>query len=113
MEKEYKIEMKPTYWEVIIESGCYSDKTEAHLVFSGNSEEEIWEFLKRYEDDVCIYDNLLCGDCSDGASLAIKWNENTYLSKKFTGNKEDVDWSSDYDIGNIKIKRLNVIYFKS
>ena len=48
MKKEYKVEMKGSLWEVVLSSGCYSDYKESHLVFSGNSEEEVWLFLQRY-----------------------------------------------------------------
>jgi len=109
---DYKIEMKPTYWEVILSSGCYSDYSELHLFFSGNDENEIWNFLCRYVDDINKDE-----DESDFLSwsvnnpLAMKFGDKKYLSDKYTGDK-DINWSDPYDIVDVSIERLNVIYFQ-
>lgn len=106
MEKDYKIEMKGSLWEVILSSGAYSDYREKHLVFSGNSEDEIWNFLKRYIDDISEETDY------QDTNLFLKCNGETYISKKYIGDREDISWDSDYDASNVSIKRLNVIYFK-
>lgn len=110
MEKDYKVEMKPTYWKVVLSSGEYSDYEEATLVFSGNSEEEIWNFLCRYTDDVAKESEYTWGVTS-GTALAMKWNDKKFISKKYKGEPEDIRWSSGYDIAKVEIARLNIIYF--
>ena len=113
MEKDYKVETKPTYWEVILSSGHYSDYEESHLFFAGNDENEIWNFLKRYTDDVAKKNDYLHGVNMNGLSLAMKWNDERFISKNFTGDKDDIFWDNEYNIAKVNIKRLNVIYFKN
>ena len=107
MEKDYKVEMKPTYWEVILSSGMYSDYRETHLFFAGNDEFEIWDFLKRYIDDVAKEDDYNWG-VSDEYALVVKWNKEIYISKKYTGDK---DTTNMCNIADVDISRLNIIYF--
>ena len=87
MEKEYKIEMKPSYWHAIISSGQYSDYTEEHLFFAGNTAEEVWNFLCRYKE------SLYEGGQYTYDVLALKWNETVYISPKYTGDKEAVSYT--------------------
>jgi len=42
--ENYKIEIKPTWWVILEERGCYSDKDTNHLVFRANSKEEAKKF---------------------------------------------------------------------
>ena len=96
MEKEYKIEMKPTYWEVSLRAGEYSDKHEEHLFFAGNDENEIWNFVKRYVKSLnSIYYRTLFYDEDKEPIL--------------TNKDDDWRWSEDY---YVTIKRLNIIYFQ-
>lgn len=111
MRKDYKVEMKGSYWEVIISTGCYSDFQESHLVFAGNSEDEIWDFLKRYTDDV-LKESTFCWGLNNGTCYLLKWGNKKYISKKYTDNVEDISWNNSYDSADVKIKRLDVIYFK-
>jgi len=122
--KDYKIETKPSFWEVILKRGCYSDKEEKHLFFRANDENEVWNFLCRYLEDtfVDIYNY-------DGISHigAIKiYGEDKKIIKKFVTNKlkkylvemeyrdeDEIEWDTDYGYAwACKILRLNVIEFK-
>lgn len=107
---DYKVEVKPTYWHVTLASGEYSDYEETHLVFAGNDEFEVWDFLKRYADSVNEESEYLWG--STDAPLAMKWNDEKFLSDKYTGDKEDINWSNSYRTVYVTIERLSVIYFK-
>ena len=109
MKKDYKVEMKPTIWQVKLSHGCYSDYSEEHLFFAGNNEDEIWLFLCRYIEDIAKESDYLCG----GYKLALKYGDKKYLSTKYKGDIEDIYWSSVYDINDVEINRLNVIYFKN
>jgi hypothetical protein len=114
--KDYKVEMKPTFWVVSLSSGAYSDWIERHLYFRANSEDEVWNYLCRYLDDLYImreYDWLMCYD-----KIAIRLEDGTksYVMKKWLEQKgndiKKVNWDADY--GNceiVKIERLNVIEF--
>ena len=103
---DYKVEMKPTYWEVVLSSGSYSDYSENHLFFAGNDEDEIWNFLCRYIESIAE-ENDYSGDVKK--PLAIKFNDKKFISEKYKGDKEEIDWN--YDIVDVSISRLNVIYF--
>lgn len=113
MEKEYKIEMKPSWWHVTLMCGCYSDYREHQLFFAANDEWEVWNFLQRYMDDVAKEDVNLWGLKENGTTLAMKWNDEKYLSVKFTGDRDGVDWEPyDDGISTVTIKRLHVIHFR-
>jgi len=108
--KDYKVEMKPTYWDVTLATGCYSDYTEKHLYFTGNDENEVWNFLCRYAEDKIKEKDKLFFDW-EGKHYPIKWNDQKFIPKDYKENIEDIDWISGYDIFDTEIKRLNVIYF--
>jgi hypothetical protein len=111
--KDYKVETKPTYWQVILSSGVYSDYTEEHLFFAGNSQEEIWNFLCRYMDDIIVFErDYTYSSVYDGEAYLMKFEDKKFIAKKFIGDKEDIDWSSKDDIADVVIQRLNIIYFK-
>ena len=113
--KDYKIEMKPTYWDVTLEKGCYSDREEEHLYFCANSQEEVWHFLKRFLNDIwnnedwnCIGAVILTDD--EGKTID-KYATEGFI-KKSEENNDEIDYTSDYgDAWGVTIKRLNVIYF--
>lgn len=105
---DYKVEMKPTYWHVNLRWGQYSDAGEEQLFFAGNDEFEIWDFLKRYIDATAEENQYLWGS----EKLALKWVKETYLSPKFIGDRDSVNWTNGYEVTYVDIKRLNVIYFK-
>lgn len=110
---DYKIEVKPTYWEVTLSSGMYSDYSESHLFFAANDESEVWHFLKRYMDSMITEEeSWLSGLDSDGTALAMKWNDEKYLSSKFTGYENEIDWDNSYNIADVLIENLKIIYFK-
>jgi hypothetical protein len=98
MKKDYKVEMKPTYWEVILSIGEYSDYTEKHLFFSGNDELEVWNFLKRY--------------MLDNAQKEKRFGEMViYKDDRFIFSQGNDAYNNYYDRYDVEIKRLNVIYF--
>lgn len=107
---DYKVEMKPSYWHVILSAGMYSDYRENHLFFAGNDAEEIWNFLCRYVDSIAKPDDFLYGDVD--FPLAIQWEDKKYVSSKFNGDIRDIDWSIHYGTVDVKIERLSVIYFQ-
>ena len=113
-ELPYKVEMKPTIWEVTLERGSYSDRTEEHLFFSGNTQEEVWEFFKRYETennkDIRGHVNYEWNDLKLSFSGPFKDNFNHYkiTIPASTKPRED-NW---YGGWMVSIERLDVIYFK-
>ena len=109
--KDYKVETKPTYWKVKLSSGCYSDYNEEHLFFAGNDEDEIWNFLCRYIEDITKENSEYLFGLSLGDPMAMKYKDKKYISEKYNGDEEDVRWGGNYEITNVDIERLNVIYF--
>lgn len=105
MKKDYKVETKPSYWKVTLSHGCYSDASEEHLFFSGNSEDEVWIFLCRYIDDIAS-ESKYSWD-KKNLKWANKKHENKYSEYE---NDFDTDYGYCYEVD---IKRLNVIYFKN
>lgn len=100
--KDYKVETKPSWWHVTLSIGSYSDYEESHLFFSGNDEFEVWDFLKRYTNDM-INPNYL--------NKLYKWEGERFVSDKYTGNVDSVDWDCDWQASDVMIERLNVIHF--
>ena len=109
MNKDYKVELKPTYWDVILERGEYSDYEQEHLYFAGNVEEEIWIFLCRYLDSVSDKDRY-------GQFGAIQLCEDAnkmFVTKELSERIKERGWDvRNSDIWSVTIKRLEVIYFK-
>ena len=117
MDKDYKVETKPTMFEVTLSHGCYSSYIEKHLFFAANDEEEVWHFLCRYlesvneEDDGKHYCDASFYECISFCGLV--WNDKKYRSKKCT-EEEDRWFETDYGGGlDVEIHPLNVIYFKN
>lgn len=102
---DYKIEVKPTYWDVELSYGSYSDYEEAHLYFAGNDENEIWNFLCRYVKSQDYDENDFVGVENP---LAMKWNDKAFSRYILS----DYDYFYNFDYVNVEIKRLKVIYFK-
>ena len=102
--KDYKVEMKPTLWHVKLSEGSYSDYNEDHLFFSGNDENEIWNFLCRYVDSQDYGEHRFV---NSKMPLAMKWNDKTYKSCFLLGE----DYFYNHNYVNVEIERLNVIYF--
>lgn len=108
--KDYKIEAKPIFWHVTLSSGSYSDYNEKHLYFAGNSPEEAWEFLKRYINDTTTETSDYPWGTSN--NMAMVWNDKKYINPKYTGDKEDISWESDYRTTQVEIEMLKVIHFQ-
>lgn len=112
--KDYKVEMKPSTWAVSLESGEYSDYEIDYLYFYGNSEDEIWNFLSRYLEDIYF-------DRFDDNSINKIYSEDgrEYIVKKFIEdtekfNKSKFDPECDvytWQTKEVKMKRLDVIHF--
>ncbi len=118
MEKDYKIEMKPTLWSVSLESGCYSDWSIDYYFFKGNSIEEVWNFVCRYFEDVYNVKeynghNSLYFEDEDKKYIIQKWaNDETRWDFK-DKKAEDINFDTDYgDTKLVRIRRLDVIYFE-
>ncbi len=102
--KDYKIEVKPTFWAVSLETGCYSDWSIEYLFFSANDENEVWNFLCRY------YEDQHSG--SEWGQRALVWNDKKYAVQKVKTQRE-INWETDYgDAQFVKIERLKVIHFQ-
>ena len=101
--KQYKVETKGSLFEVTFEHGAYSDWEIKHYVFTGNTAEEVWEFVKVWTKEGGLGDDFYCG---------LVWNDRRFQYAKQEYN-EEVDWSTDYgDAYKVEIKRLNVIYVR-
>ena len=109
-EKDYKIETKPSLWDVTLSSGCYSDREENHLHFRANDPEEVWHFLCRYIEDIFDVEDSYS---SIGGIVDIENREKRYSVKD--KNADDIDWDTDYSSDNVQgvtIRHLDVIEFK-
>jgi len=105
---DYKVELKPSFWVVTLQHGCYSDWDIEYLFFRGNDENEIWDFLCRYKDDT--YNNTsyaLRGLMFEGRRHIIR-------EQNLTADEiEDFNWGTEYgDSYEVSIKRMRVIEFK-
>lgn len=136
MVKEYKVEWKPGLWDVQLDMGSYSDAREEHLYFHANDENEVWNFLCRYVEDVftCDDDDYVylpygtmkalrvycekddeevghsyesCKDCK--TYIVKKWLEHEV---KFGRGDETMDLTRRSDeCYSVTMRRLNVITF--
>ena len=50
----YKIETKPTLWQVRLEQGAYSDATEENYFVRANDRDEAWHLFKLYWEDQVV-----------------------------------------------------------
>lgn len=112
MSKDYKIEVKPSYWQVSLYSGEYSDRRERHDFIAANSDEEAWDLFCRYwEEEKKDTPNTW------GMPMCLYWND---AEKKFIPSsfkllefKGEIDWDYGYgDTWRVEIKNLSIIYFK-
>lgn len=102
----YKIEKKPTTWQIGIDRGSYSDYDEMYYFVSANSSEEAWFFFKKflenakpdwYESNRVFYKNeVLIGD---------KW-----LDNKFNTLGDSYDDSSDWEVQSIEMLEVMHIH---
>ena len=100
MKKNYKVETKGSLWEVSLEHGCYSDWDIEYYIFSGNSEEEVWEFIKIWASQ---------GGVQDDWAYGLVWNNRKFQFRE--EEEEEMNWDTDYgDALKVKIHRANVIY---
>jgi len=101
MEKEYKIEVRPTIWHITVSSGEYSDYDEDHYFLRANTPEEAQEFFKKYWKDTHKKDSW-------NVCLVFKNGEqyNPF-------DKEDVDWGTSYGNANdVEIEMMPLICFQ-
>lgn len=104
MEKSYKVETKGSLWEVIFENGCYSDWDVETHIFSGNSPEEVWEFIKTWAKEEGLGDTYQYG-------LVWESENRKYQFKELDKWKARLDWDSEYgDVYKVQINRANFIY---
>ena len=98
--KEYKIEVTPTIFHIIVSSGVYSDYEEDHYFLRANSPEEAQLFFKKYWKDI--------NESDDNITCLIFENGEHY--NPF--NKKDPNWDTAYgDAANVFIEMMPLIYF--
>jgi hypothetical protein len=100
---EYKVEAKGSLWWVKLSNGAYSSYQENVYIFSGNSQEEIWEFVKIWAKQGGFDSGLLM--------LGLEWNDRKYQYKEMPDWYDEMDW--DHAYGNsykVDIERVTVIY---
>jgi len=101
MKKDYKVEAKGSLWEISLETGSYSDWNIEHFIFSGNSAEEVWEFVKIWATQRGDEDDFIKG---------LRWGERKFQYEK-KEEWEEIDWNHDsWEVYEVKIKRANVVY---
>lgn len=94
-EKNHKIEVRHNMWHVTLSHGDYSDYTETHLFFSGNSSEEVWHHLKQFADE---------GGLNEGYMRAFKYEGEIYQYKE---TALEIKY---YDIEDVEIEPLELIF---
>lgn len=101
MNKEYKIEKRPTIYHITVSSGEYSGYSEEHYFLRANSPEEAQFLFKRYWKDIRKENNYM--------SCLVFKNGEQY--NPF--NKVDVDWETCYgDAQDVNIEMLDLICFQ-
>lgn len=104
----YKVEAKGSLWVVTLERGEYSDWQITHYLFSGNSEEEVWELVKVWavaqeKIDDCF--GLIWGQRAFQFGTLPDW--------KIRTKDMGIDVSTSYgDCLEVKITRASVIYVR-
>lgn len=112
IERDYKIETKPTLWEVTLESGAYSDWSLENYFIRANDRDEAWYLFKRYwETEEPAKDN-------DRRYNLVLWDNEYRTLEEFQVKTPDPEYPSrefDTDYGRaygVHIHQLNVIEFK-
>jgi len=101
MKKNYKVETKGSLWEVELISGHYDGWDVEYHIFSGNSEEEVWEFIKIWASQGGIQNNW------NNWIYGLVWNNRKFQFRE----KEEMDWQTVCgDALKVEIHRANVIY---
>lgn len=115
MGNEYKIEIKPTLWDVMLTSGEYSDRDEEHLYIRANDREEAWYLLKKYWTlaHAGNYTHCLVYMDNDGKKLE-RFAPSEKRQPQYDGDTEkEWDFDSDYgDAMRCQLYQLDVIEFK-
>jgi hypothetical protein len=104
--KKHKVEGKGSWFQVTLESGCYSDWNIMFYVFAGNSIEEVWELVKIWAKDGGI-------DSEDFDQIGLIYNDERFQFGDLPDYEKDreIRWDTEYgDAFLVQIKRLNVIY---
>lgn len=110
----FKVEAKGSLYEVTLSEGAYSDHNIYFYIFSGNSDEEVWEFVKVWAKS---------GGIPNNDKLGLVWNTRkfqyaehdlqTQFYKKQWGQSDSLDWDSAYgDAYDVTITRASVIYVR-
>lgn len=100
MNKEYKIEVRPTIFHITVSSGEYSDYRENHYFLRANSPEEAQIFFKKYWKDIKSSDNYI-------TCLVF---ENGEQYNPF--DKEEPNWNTSYgDSEDVLIEMMPLICF--
>ncbi|MGW5074038.1 hypothetical protein [Rhodococcus sp. NPDC004095] len=115
---DYKIETKPTLWEVSLNQGAYSDRTEEHYFLRANDRLEAWNLFKKFWSDIIdVKDthrysrgNLLVYVDADGVEAE------RFKPEKWAASWNDNDDEPDYDIyygsaWEVQLNQLAVVEF--
>ena len=103
--KHYKVEAKGSLWEVTLECGEYSDWDIKHFIFSGNNEEEVWEFIKIWANEG--------GIGGDSFKWGLVWNGQQHQFAPLPDWNIGMHWGTGYgDAFKVEIKRAHVVYVK-
>ncbi|WP_139319461.1 hypothetical protein [Gordonia sp. CNJ-863] len=113
---DYKVEVKPTLWEVVLEQGAYSDRDEEHHFIRANDREEAWALFKRYWADQV--DNHGAGEWTRGSLLVYVDQDDheveRFAPKKWGGYSNEDEPNYDYSYGNawrVTLHQLSVVEF--
>lgn len=100
---KFKVEAKGSLWEVTLENGAYSSWDIEHYIFSGNSQDEVWEFVKIWADNGGIDKGSPC--------CGLVYGDERHQFSILPDYGEEVDWDTCYgDAYKVEITRAHVIY---
>lgn len=117
---DFKIETKPTLWDVKLFHGAYSDYGEEHYYIRANDRQEAWHQFKRYWQDIFKDPGGYLETCLVLVD-SIGKQEDTFIpegwNKKYDWqiSEEDEEPRLEYDYGDangVRIENLAVIEFK-
>jgi hypothetical protein len=102
--KNYKIEKKPIFWNVVLSNGAYSDYSETHYCIAANSPEEAQYLFKLF------WQELNKEEKQYYAGLVFENGEKFNPTEK---SDEEMDWDTSYGgAQDVSIFMLEVIHIQ-